>query len=565
MDSCPVCTEPALEAVGAEDERSCTSCHATLGRCAYCGLATLQHGPGARFCVNATCAAYKVNWRMCPDCEAWRIPVVREDVLICIDTSHTMVQSVRCFVCEHEFPKPLGACIHRGCRVALQPVETCFFCKKLSRLVKGGVCCNPECSVANLRTIRCRRCGEWSVPGELFTKCKNEACGASRTPIPASTQVDEKKAALLEATHLSLSPGPAPAPAATTLPPPSNKEKKLLDALVSSKDASERYELKKIVFEGGMGAIWRAFDRILDREVAIKVAREEFVLSPAVRTQFLKEARIGARLLHPNVLPVFDVGVFHDERVYFTMRFVDGASFRQTIDSIATGCATNFVEFPLRKVVGTIAHACQGVDFAHQHGVIHLDLKPDNILVSGFSEVFVIDWGIARVDGEDDTARLADLYLARAEKVKEGTTSTMVGKPDQVTGRSGPVVGTPGYMAPEQFDGAGGPVSAATDVFGLGGILFFALYGNPPCREGEENMNDTMRATLAPQKAGKLRPGIVPRGERVSQERLDAIARLETICMKSLERDPSTRHPTVNDLIIELNEWLAATKGIDAS
>src|SRR5262249_23559860 len=135
--------------------------------------------------------------------------------------------------------------------------------------------------------------------------------------------------------------------------------------------------------------------------------------TPAGRGQFLKEARIAGRLLHPNVLPVFDVGVNRRQELYYTMRLVRGASLRRSLDAVGTGCATNLVSFPLDKVVRAFQRACQGVDYAHLNNVLHLDLKPDNILVSGFDEVFVIDWGLARADEEDDTERLVDLYRDR--------------------------------------------------------------------------------------------------------------------------------------------------------
>jgi serine/threonine-protein kinase len=483
-----------------------------------------------------------VAWRRCDDCGQYRIPVLSmAGPFTCIDGSHTMVAVVRCFACEHEYPKALGACVHRGCPAALQKVDPCFFCRQDSRLARASVCTNPACKKVDVRMLRCDKCNEWSLPADA-SLCHNADCAAVRSAA------------------VTLKEDPTP-----PRRPEQRRETARLDALllkVADRDGDDRYDLRKIVFEGGMGEIWRAFDRILDREVALKRAQKDLAENVAARAQYLKEARVGARLLHPNVLTVFDVGVDREQRVYFTMRFVDGASLRVTIDSLATACATNFVEFPLRKVVGAFLKACHGVAFAHEKGVLHLDLKPDNVLVSGFSEVFVIDWGIARVDGEDDSERLLELSGAR-DGERKGSTSTLFGKAHPVTGLPGAIVGTPGYMSPEQFEAQRDKIGPATDVFGLGGILFYALYGTPPCRPGEEGVMDTLELTLDPQKPGRLRPGMLPKGERVKKEHKDALGTLEAICLKALERDPAKRYSTVDDLALDVKEWLESTKNLE--
>jgi serine/threonine protein kinase len=335
-----------------------------------------------------------------------------------------------------------------------------------------------------------------------------------------------------------------------TLPPPPAPARPPLETLLDRLSAphlfAERYEMISTMHGGGMGEIWRAKDRLLGREVAVKVAHAGLAESPAAREQFLKEARIGGRLLHPNVLPVFDVGITPQRQLYFTMRFVNGESLRRSLDAIATACSTNLVEFPLTKIVEAFGRVCRGVDFAHQNRVIHLDLKPDNVLVSGFDEVFVIDWGLARVDGEDDLARLYELYGTEATD-----DSTRCGYNE--SGRR--VVGTPGFMSPEQVEGDPKKFGQPTDVFGLGGILYYLLYGNAPCRPaGVSDFLEVMRATLAPQRPGRLREGILPRGQRVRKERADFVAALERICLKCLERDPRERYLRVEDLIIDLGE-----------
>ena len=194
--------------------------------------------------------------------------------------------------------------------------------------------------------------------------------------------------------------------------------------------------------------------------------------------------------------------------------------------------------------------ACQGVDYAHQNGVIHLDLKPHNILVSGFKEVFVIDWGLARVDETDDTENLVDLYRDRTNSHNTASNTGVFGER---------VVGTPGYMAPEQAKGAVSAFNATTDVYGLGGILYFILYGAAP-NQGR-GVRDLLLASSERKQRGKLRPGILPRGQRVRKEAKTALELLEAICLKALDPQQEERYAAVEDMIVELSEWLSATPG----
>jgi serine/threonine protein kinase len=325
----------------------------------------------------------------------------------------------------------------------------------------------------------------------------------------------------------------------------------LLRQIAAQSHFEERYEVRGTLASGGMGQIFRAYDRILHREVAIKMMRESLSSdTPAIRGQFLKEARVGGRLLHPHILAVFDLGVNRSGQIYYTMRLVDGASFQNCLDSLDRGVATKLVAYPLRKIVEALVRACQGVDYAHQNGVIHLDLKPQNILVSGFNEVFVIDWGLARVDEVDDTEDLVDLYRDRANSHNTASNTGVFG---------GRVVGTPGYMAPEQAAGDDQAFDARTDVFGLGGILYFALYGTAP-NQGK-GIAQILAASSESKKKGKLRQGILPRGQRVRKEVQTAIEGLEAICLKALEPGKEKRYEDAEKMLVELNDWLANTPG----
>lgn len=329
------------------------------------------------------------------------------------------------------------------------------------------------------------------------------------------------------------------------------KVERLLSRIASQSHFEERYQILSAMDRGGMGVIRRAFDHILRREVAIKMMHDGIESSVAVRGQFLKEARIGARLLHPHILPVFDLGVNKAGQIYYTMRLVDGASLGDCLLSLDKAVGTKLVAYPLRKIVQALVRACHGVDYAHQNRVLHLDLKPQNILVSGFDEVFVIDWGLAKDGDVDDTDILVDLYRNRSAAY-ETTTRTGVG--------GDRVIGTPAYMAPEQVTGNYKSFDPTTDVYALGGILYYILYGKHP-NEGRTAV-ETMAAIQKPKKRGTLRQGILPRGQRVRKEVREAIDALESICLNALEVDREKRHQDAEKLIVDLNEWLSKAPGI---
>jgi serine/threonine-protein kinase len=427
------------------------------------------------------------------------------------------------------------------CRQCGGEFFNCFRCRRPTTRQQGEVrtCLAADCETSKTSYRRCSTCGRWSVPvsGETAV-CLNPDCPptvpvvAATVIPPTSTYIPDEKEGPAEAARMGRPPVEV-----------------LLDRIAAQSHFEERYTLRERVFGGGMGEVWSAVDQILGREVAVKVARSDRADDALLRGQFIKEARVGGRLLHPNVLPVFDLGVTRDRRAYFTMRLVRGASLAASLDAVATGCATNLVDFPLRPVVAAFVRACRGVDFAHENGILHLDLKPHNILVSGFQEVFVIDWGLARVDDVDDTERLLDLYH---ELDSDGDFSGATGA------GGGRIVGTPGYMAPEQATGKVELFGPATDVFGLGGVLYYILYSTPPLRaaSGPRDFAAALEASHQPQRRGRLREGILPRGRRVPEPLRASLDALEGICLRALERDPARRYRRVEDMIIDLNEWL---------
>ena len=215
-----------------------------------------------------------------------------------------------------------------------------------------------------------------------------------------------------------------------------------------------RYEIGALVGQGGMGTVYRTHDRVLERDVALKVLRAD-VAAPEAAARIRREARILARLEHPGIVPVHEVGMLPDGRVYYVMKLVRG----EPLEGVVRGAS-------LPEVLRLFLRACETVAFAHANGVIHRDLKPSNIMVGPFGEVLVLDWGIARVLGDpeaehraSDPAGLDERPVGEGENALEDDTAP------------GTILGTPGFMAPEQARSWLDLVSPRTDVYALGAIL----------------------------------------------------------------------------------------------
>jgi serine/threonine protein kinase len=221
-------------------------------------------------------------------------------------------------------------------------------------------------------------------------------------------------------------------------------------------DLGERYEIRGRIGRGGMGVVYAARDRILDREVAIKVHDDLHLASVASR--LLGEARILGRLEHPGIVPVHDAGTLPDGRVYYVMKLVRG----EPLDVAARSHSLN-------ERLDLFLRICETVSFAHARGVVHRDLKPGNIMLGAFGEVLVMDWGVAlsaeATDGRSSATGAAT--RSSAESLEPGARSL---EPE--------VIGTPGYMAPEQARDAR-RVDQRADVYALG-VILAALCGPVP-------------------------------------------------------------------------------------
>jgi serine/threonine protein kinase len=233
-----------------------------------------------------------------------------------------------------------------------------------------------------------------------------------------------------------------------------------------------RYRAIRPLGHGGMGTVYLARDEALDREVAIKVAGIGLA-DDALTRRLSTEAGVLARLEHPGIVPIHDVGRLPDGRAYYVMKRVDGRTLTRVLADPA----------PLAERLRIFERVCEPVAFAHARGLVHRDLKPDNVMVGSFGEVLVLDWGAAKILGS--TPRDGD--ATAAPPAAPGDTEP------------GTVMGTPGFMSPEQAAGDVRRVDQRSDVYALGAMLFQILSGRAP-GPGEDGPAAAHRLTDTPRR-----------------------------------------------------------------
>ncbi len=263
------------------------------------------------------------------------------------------------------------------------------------------------------------------------------------------------------------------------------------------------YELLEQIGRGGQGVVFRARQKSLNRIVALKVIGLGNWATKAHLKRFRLEAEAAARLEHPGIVPIHEVGE-RDGSCYFSMKFVEGGQLDEVVRR---------APMSIRQAVEVIAKVARTVHYAHEHGILHRDIKPGNILLDAKGEPHLTDFGLARLIESESTV-----------------TRTME------------VLGTPSYMAPEQAVGNNAAVSSATDVYGLGAVLYQLLTGQPPFAGG------TTYETI------KLLLDTEPRQPRLLSPKIDRD--LSTICLKCLDKDPQRRYSSAFALAEDLEHWL---------
>ena len=312
-------------------------------------------------------------------------------------------------------------------------------------------------------------------------------------------------------THLALRTPPLPSDLAP-LPPASGPE---------------RYVVDRVLGEGGLGQVFVALDRDLNREVALKRIRPARADGVGDRQRFVREAQVTGQLEHPNIVPVYESSRDPTGRPFYTMRLARGRTLGEAIAQHHERRREG-KEDPLDRprLLNTFVGVCQAVGYAHSRGVLHRDLKPANVVLGSFGEVMVLDWGLAKVADQPDD--LAGSGVSLSGPAREP--ATLVGS----------TVGTPAYMAPEQGHNQG--VDERSDVYGLGAILYEILTGRPPRTVRAVSELAAALATDPPEP--KAAEPAVPRA-------------LNAVCLKALARDPAARYPRATDLADDVQRFLA--------
>ncbi|QDV55680.1 serine/threonine-protein kinase [Rosistilla oblonga] len=309
-----------------------------------------------------------------------------------------------------------------------------------------------------------------------------------------------------------------------------------------------RYQKLRDHAKGGLGQVYVARDEELNRQVALKQIQARFSGDQGARQRFILEAEITGGLEHPGVVPVYGLGLYEDGQPYYAMRFIRGQSMEAAIASFhqrfpksgAPAWRDPERTLELRKLLSRVLDVCQAIAYAHSRGVLHRDIKPDNIMLGKYGETLVVDWGLAKVAGLDDV---------EAEVVDEPHLAPASGS-DSAPTRFGSVIGTPGYMSPEQASGEIDAIGPASDVYSLGASLYCLLVGKPPFQSRDADGNPLTITQLLEK---------VRNGEFTAPRQIDpAIPKpLAAICVRAMAKDPENRYANPLELADELERWMA--------
>jgi serine/threonine protein kinase/Tfp pilus assembly protein PilF len=299
-----------------------------------------------------------------------------------------------------------------------------------------------------------------------------------------------------------------------------------------------RYRIDGEIGHGGMGVVFRAWDFALERAVAMKVLHDFIDEDDGFAARFVEEAQVAARLQHPAIVPIYDVGINDAGKLYFTMKLVEGTTLSEVVARARAGGddARGYTRF---RLLETFREICGAIAYVHEHGIVHRDLKPNNVMLGSHGEVQVMDWGLAKMmggAGAGEGRSLPRLQAAHAASLVHGSSPTT----DRADTVAGTVMGTPAYMSPEQVRGESA-VSPRWDVYALGGILHHVLTGRAPEAAGT-------RRGAAEERAGGLAP---PRSIDPTIPR-----ELEAICMRALFPTPEARYPTARALADDVQAFL---------
>jgi hypothetical protein len=292
-------------------------------------------------------------------------------------------------------------------------------------------------------------------------------------------------------------------------------------------DIQGRYILGDELGQGGMGRVLAARDKDLGRIVALKVLRDEHGTDENLISALMFEARISGQLEHPHIVPVHEIGTLSDGSVFYTMKLTGKMSLRDVLEKMRDQDPGTLKLYSLTRLLGLLRGICMAAEYAHARGVIHRDLKPDNVLIGDYGEVQIMDWGVARV-------------LPK----RPGEPALFGGAPEP----EGLVVGTPHYMSPEQARGDNEQVGPASDIYSIGIILYQMLTRTLPF--DTQSTKEQMEAVVT--------EPVPPPSRRAPQ--FEIPDELERICLRAIEYEPDARYGSARELWDEIEAFIEGRK-----
>jgi serine/threonine-protein kinase len=291
-----------------------------------------------------------------------------------------------------------------------------------------------------------------------------------------------------------------------------------------------KYSNFRDMARGGSAVLRTCFDRITGRTIVIKTLLPEFRQDEKENRRLLREARVTAQLQHPNTVPVYEIGRDAAEGLYFTMKRVSGENLFEILKRIARGDPATTAGFPLRRRLDIVAGAAQALMYAHARGVIHRDVKPENIWVGNFGEVILLDWGVAKVWGQpDDAPQHPSLARQSSESIQALT-------------MAGDRPGTPLYMSPEQVNVNRAVIDERSDVFSTGVVLYEVAALREPFRGRviQETFENIIHDHPPPPSQASPDRGIP--------------VRLDDVVTKAIAKSPADRYQTMRELLEGIRE-----------
>jgi len=328
----------------------------------------------------------------------------------------------------------------------------------------------------------------------------------------------------------------------TVMPPPDQTGKAAAngDEAGASTMAGARFRILRKHAKGALGQVSVAMDETLHREVALKEIQEGYAEHPESRARFLLEAEVTGKLEHPGIVPVYDLGKYPDGRPYYAMRFIKGESLKQAIDKFHgknrrrphVVSKADFASLEFRQLLNRFLDVCNAIEYAHSRGVIHRDIKPDNIMLGKYGETLVVDWGLAKMIDRNEQHTLIDEETLKPA-LNDGSTGTQMGR----------AMGTPQYMSPEQADGRLDAMGPPSDIYSLGATLYTLLTGDAPFASGE------LWEVL-----GRVAAGEFPGPRRINHHVPRA---LEAVCIKAMALKSAQRYASARAMADDVEKWLA--------